>query len=79
MNGQDGGYLAYIPGALVVRAQQDTDFAVRILNRETRADAVGEAGLAFTDELDARLDEIAQMSFQEAIQTLRNEDVARFA
>jgi DNA-binding transcriptional LysR family regulator len=71
--GPEGGYLANIPGSVVVRAQQDTNFAVRLLNRDSREHALAEAGVELTDELDRTLDEIAQMSFQVAIQTLRDE------
>jgi hypothetical protein len=68
-----GGYLANIPGSVVMRVQQDTNFAVRLLNRDTRYGALAEAGVELTDELDRTLDEIAQMSFEAAIQTLRDE------
>jgi DNA-binding transcriptional LysR family regulator len=73
--GPEGGYLAKIPGSVVVRAQQDTNFAVRLLNRDSREGALAEAGVELTDELDRTLDEIARMSFQVALQTLRDEGV----
>jgi hypothetical protein len=76
---QDGRYLASIPGELVVRAQQDSGFAIRLLQQEERRRAITELGLEWTEELDARLEEIAQLSFEDAIQHLRNEGVARFA
>lgn len=80
---QGPGYLSGIPGALVVRSQQDIAFAVRLLNRDTRDEALGEAELSLTEdertELDARLDEIASLSFQDAISALGNEGVAHFA
>lgn len=67
--------LSDIPGSVVLRAQEDTNFAVRLLHQDTRAAALTEAGL--TDEqrsaLSPILDEIASMSFQDAIQMLRDE------
>jgi hypothetical protein len=72
----EDGYLSDIPAELVVRAQQDTDFAVRLLNRETREYALGEAGLDLTEDelgrLHAALDYIARMSFQDVLQALKN-------
>jgi hypothetical protein len=68
-------YLADIPGALVIRAQQDLDFAVRLLHRDSRQAAIDELKLGLTDdelnELHERLDAIANMSFQEAVRLLR--------
>jgi hypothetical protein len=71
----EGGYLARIPGTVVLRAQQDSNFAVQLLNRETRERAFADAGVELTGELDRTLDEIAQMSFQAAIQTVRDEGI----
>jgi hypothetical protein len=80
---QGPGYLADIPGALVVRSQQDIAFAVKLLHRDTREEALREAELDLTEEersqLDSRLDEIARLSFQDAIGALGNEGVAHFA
>ena len=76
-------YLPNCPGALVVRAQQDIAFAVKLLHRDTREEALSEAHLDLTDEersdLDSLLDEIASLSFQDAIGALGNEGVAHFA
>jgi hypothetical protein len=59
----------------VVRAQQDLAFALNLLQEGTRADALNDPSLELTDEQRAELspilDEIASMSFQEAIQRLR--------
>lgn len=71
----EGGYLARIPGTVVLRAQQDSNFAVQLLNRETRERALADAGVELTEELDRTLDEIAQMTFQAAIQTVRDEGI----
>ena len=75
------GYLSDIPGELVVRAQQDMDFALKLLNRDTRMDAVSDAGLELSEEqmgtLHASLDQIAGMSFQDALQTLKDVGVTR--
>ena len=71
------GYLANIPGVVVVRAQQDIGFALRLLNRETRDEAFREAGLDLRDDelsrLSSLLDEIAGLSFEEILQKLRDE------
>jgi hypothetical protein len=78
--GPDDNQLVGIPGALVVRAQQDVDFAVRLLDRETRDDALREAGLdeRLREAVSDRLDEIAQMSFRDALQNLRYSGVEAF-
>jgi Tat protein secretion system quality control protein TatD with DNase activity len=77
------GYLTDIPAELVVRAQQDLDYALRLLHRETRAAAIGEAGLDLTAEeqnsLYASLDQIANMSFQDALEALRKVGVLNLA
>jgi hypothetical protein len=69
-----------IPSELVVRAQQDADFALRLLNRETRDAALDEAQLGLPDdqrnELSEILDEIASMSFQDAIRRLREQGLS---
>ena len=68
---QGDGPSINIPTALVSRAQEDIDFALRLLHRESRDEAIREAGLDLTDdqrsELYALLDEAANMSFQEAL------------
>jgi hypothetical protein len=79
MASSDGGYLGDLPGALVVKAQQDLDFALRLLNSETREAAFDELGLELSEDergdLHDRLDAIARMSFQEAMQMLRSSGV----
>jgi hypothetical protein len=75
MQRPEGGPLVNIPGVVVLRAQQDTNFAVRLLNRDSRAQALAEVGVQLTDELDRTLDQIAQMSFQGAIEILRDEGI----
>jgi hypothetical protein len=76
-DGQESFAFANFPPALVSRAQQDVNFALRLLNRATRDRAIREAGLELTDEqrreLFARLDEVASLSFQEALKKLRDE------
>jgi hypothetical protein len=69
--------LSDIPGSVVLRAQQDADFAVRLLHRESRRDALGDDDLGLTDEQQRELfpilDEIAQLSFRDAIRMLRDQ------
>jgi hypothetical protein len=66
--------LSDIPGSVVFRAQQqeDSDFALQLLNADSREDAL--SGLGLSDEqlreLRLILDEVARMSFQDAIQQL---------
>jgi hypothetical protein len=80
---QGGGSSINIPAALVSRAQEDINFALRLLHRESRDEAIREAGVDLTDdqrsELYALLDEVANMSFQEALERIRDEELARFA
>jgi hypothetical protein len=75
------GYLSDIPAELVVRAQQSLDFAFKLLDRDTRDEALEEADLELTaDELSklhTALDEIAAMSFQEVLQGLKDLGVTR--
>lgn len=77
------GYLSGIPAELVVRAQQDLDYALRLLHRDTRAAAIREAGLDLTTEeqnsLNYSLDQIAQMSFQDVLEALRKVGVINMA
>ena len=81
MGPNDDGYLADIPSELVVRAQQDLDFALKLLYQANREDAINEAGVSLTaDELEklhASLDQIAGLSFQEALQALKDVGVTR--
>lgn len=69
--------LSDIPGSVVLRAQEDTDFALRLLHRDSREEALGDPDLGLSDEqlreLSPILDEIASMSFQDAIQMLRDQ------
>jgi hypothetical protein len=68
--------LSDIPGSVLLRAQEDPDFAVRLLHRDSREEALIEPGLDLSDEqlrkLSPILDEIARMSFREAIEMLRD-------
>jgi hypothetical protein len=77
----DDGYLADIPSELVVRAQQNMEFALKLLYRANREEAIREAGVSLTDDeldkLHAALDHIAGMSFQEALQALKDVGVTR--
>jgi hypothetical protein len=74
-------YLADIPSELVVRAQQNMEYALRLLDRERRQGAIDEAELSMTDEqltkLNSALDYIASMSFQEVLQALKDVGVTR--
>jgi hypothetical protein len=67
--------LSAIPGSVVLRAQEDPDFALQLLNADSREDAL--SGLGLSDEqlreLRPILDEVAQMSFQDAIRQLRDQ------
>jgi hypothetical protein len=67
--------LSAIPGSVVLRAQEDPDFALQLLNADSREVAL--SGLGLSDEqlreLRPILDEVAQMSFQDAIQQLRDQ------
>jgi hypothetical protein len=81
MESMGDDYLADIPSELVVRAQQNMDYALRLLDRERRQEAIDEAELSLTDErltkLNAALDSIASMSFQEVLQALKDVGVTR--
>lgn len=80
---QGGGSSINIPAVLVSQAQEDINFALRLLHRESRDEAIREVGVDLTDdqrsELYALLDEAANMSFQEALERIRDEGLARFA
>jgi hypothetical protein len=69
--------LSDIPGSLVLRAQEDTDFALRLLHRDSREEALSDPALDLSDDqlraLTPILDEIANLSFQEAIQMIRDQ------
>jgi hypothetical protein len=81
MGSMGDDYLADIPSELVVRAQQSMDYALRLLDRERRQEAIDEAELSLTDEqlakLHAALDFIASMSFQDVLQALKDVGVTR--
>jgi hypothetical protein len=84
VRGRGLGHLHNIPGVLVVMARQDAAFGARLLNPDCRKDALRDAGLTaeefgtdYIEELHGRLEEIAQMSFQDAMQELREEGVAQ--
>jgi hypothetical protein len=72
-------HLADIPGSVVIRAQHDMDFATRLLHRDTRDDALSDPSLRLTEdqrtELSSRLDDIADMSFQDAMERIRDAGV----
>ena len=67
--------LSAIPGSVVLRAQEDPDFALQLLDTASRQEAL--SGLGLSDEqlqdLLPILDDVAQLSFQEAIQQLRDQ------
>jgi hypothetical protein len=69
--------LSDIPGSVVLRAQEDTDFALRLLHRDSREEALSDPALDLSDDqlrdLSPILDEIANLSFQEAIQMIRDQ------
>jgi hypothetical protein len=69
--------LSAIPWSVVIRAQEDTDFALSLLDPARRAEALGDPDLGLSEEqigdLSPILDEIAGLSFQEAIQQLRDQ------
>jgi hypothetical protein len=73
-------HLADIPGSVVVRAQHDMEFATRLLHQDTREEALNDPALRLTEderrELSSRLDEIAAMSFQDAMVRIRYAGVA---
>ena len=77
MSQGDGSSMDFpgIPAALVSGAQKDINFGLSLLHRESREETIRNAGLDLTDDqrsaLDARLDEVANMSFQEALDKLR--------
>ncbi|MGY1730529.1 hypothetical protein ACI798_03330 [Geodermatophilus sp. SYSU D01045] len=77
MTEEGGRRLAGIPATVVLRAVQNRDFALALLHEDTRRPALDDPTLGLTDEqrteLSARLDEMAQLSFAEALGQLREE------
>jgi hypothetical protein len=69
--------LSDIPDSVVSRAQEDTNFALQLLDPDRRNDALMDPDLGLSDEQQSELlpilDDVARMSFQEAIQKLRDE------
>ena len=67
--------LGDIPGAVVVKAQNDMDFALKLLHQDTREAALADASLRLTEDeryrLSSVLDEIAAMSFVDALEKIR--------
>jgi hypothetical protein len=66
--------LSAIPGSVVLKAQEDPDFALQLLDTATREDALRDLGLSDEQiqDLVPILDEVAKLSLQEAIQQLRD-------
>jgi len=71
-----------LPPDLVARVQQDPDFGLRLLHRESRDALLRETVPDLTEdqlgELSSRLDEIASMSFQDALEYLRRHELINF-
>jgi hypothetical protein len=69
--------LSAIPWSVVIRAQEDPDFALRLLDTATREEAHSDPDLGLSEaqlgDLLPVLDEVAQLSFQDAIQQLRDQ------
>jgi hypothetical protein len=67
--------LSAIPGSVVLKAQEDPDFALRLLDTARRQEALTGLGLSEEQLQDLLpiLDDVAQLSFQEAIQQLRDQ------
>lgn len=69
-------YFANIQEELVRRARGDLDFTLRLLHRESREDAIREVHPKLSgnqlSELHARLDDVANMSFQDALERFRD-------
>jgi len=59
----------------VLKAQEDPDFALRLLDTASRQEALTGLGLSEEQLQDLLpiLDDVAQLSFQEAIQQLRDQ------
>ena len=75
VSGDRERHLSDIPGSVVVRAQHDMEFATRLLHRDTRDEALNDPSLRLTEDerndLSSRLDDIAAMSFQDAMVQIR--------
>jgi hypothetical protein len=67
--------LSAIPGSVVLKAQEDPDFALSLLDTATREDALRDLGLSDEQVHDLLpiLDDVAQLSFQQAIQQLQDQ------
>ena len=69
-------HLSDIPGSVVTKAEHDLDFALNLLHEDTRADALSQPELGLTaeqrSELSSILDDIARLTFEEAIQRIRD-------
>jgi hypothetical protein len=65
-----------IPEDLVNLAQNDLDFAVKLLHRDTRGEALSDKRLTLSDQarrdLSDRLDEVANLSFVDAMEKIRS-------
>lgn len=70
-----------LPPSVVAKTQIDLDFALRLLHRETRAAALRDPTLELSEEEQAEcyriLDVMAQLSFVEAVEQLRDASVLR--
>lgn len=66
--------LSDIPGSVVLRAQEDADFALRLLHPESRQEALSHPDLDLSDEqmqeISPILDQIAELSFHDAVEML---------
>ncbi len=73
------GLLSDIPEPLVEKAQHDMDFALRLLDGDTREAAVREVLPELGDEelekLLGLLKDIANMSFQDALRALKDSGI----
>ncbi|MGY1603662.1 hypothetical protein [Geodermatophilus sp. SYSU D00815] len=70
-----------LPALLVTKAQDDLDFALALLHEDTRAEALRHPDLRLTDaeqrELHPVLEQIAQLSFEDAVEQIRDASVVR--
>ncbi|MGY1603661.1 hypothetical protein [Geodermatophilus sp. SYSU D00815] len=70
---------ARLPAGLLARAESDRDFALALLHEETRAGALAdpELGLPVAEqrELFPVLGRIAQLSFEDAVEQIRDASV----
>lgn len=67
--------LSAIPGSVVLKAQEDPEFALALLNTGMREEALSDLGLSDEQitELLPILDDVAGLSFQQAIQQLQDQ------